>query len=287
MRVGPLSNDKVIDLLTTYFVPVWLSNDHFQMAAPSDAEQAEVRRIHGERVRKGLDSGTVCVVVLAPDGGVSATLNLHKASQVQNLVPFLQGIVDEQKPEARTAEAIKATTAPPRPPARAHAEGGMVLHVLTRFAEMKPNRGVSQDWFEWGADEWSAFAPAADAKAGDVLPVPKATASKLFRRLYPPAGNWEARTCQVVAGKLTATVADAADGEVRLNLEGEVELMVPVGDDPTGGRVTVRLSGAARYDREHKKFTSLVLASEQAEFLRTWDNKSFRQKMLIGVEMDP
>ena len=287
MRVGPLSNDKVIDLLTKYFVPVWLSNDHFQLAAPSDAEQAEVRRIYGERMRKGLDSGTVCVVVLAPDGGVSATMNLHKASQVQNLVPFLQGIVDEQKPEPRSAETIKATTAPPRPPARAHEEGGMMLHVLTRFAEMKPNRGVSQDWFEWSADEWSAFAPASDAKAGDVQVVPKAPASKLFRRLYPPAGSWDPRNCQILAGKLTATVVDVADGETRLNLEGEVELAVPVGDDPTGGKVTAHLTGAARYDREHKKFTSFVLASEHAEFVRTWQGKTFPGKMLMGVEMEP
>ena len=258
MRVGPLSDDKIIDLLSKYFVPVWLSNDHFQMAGPSDAEQEEVQRIYRERVRRHLDSGTVCVVVLDPDGGVSATLNLHKASQAGNPPPFLQKIVDDGKLGPRGAEAIRATTAAPRPPAKPRTEGGMVLHVLTRFADMKPNRGVSQDWFEWTAAEWSAFAPAKDAAVGAVQTVPKETANKLFRRLYPPAGDVGSRAnAKWSAAALTSTVVAVEDGEIRVKLEGEAEMRVPVGDDPTGGKVTVRLIGAARYDPAKRAFTSL------------------------------
>lgn len=287
MRVGPLSNDKIIDLLSKYFVPVWLSNDHFQMAEPSDAERREVERIYHERVRRHLNSGTVCVVVLDPDGGVSTSLDLHKASRPEVLLPFLQKIVDDGKIGPRSAETIRATTAAPRPPAKARTEGGMVLHVLTRFADMKPNRGVSQDWFEWTSAEWSAFAPAKDAAVGAVQTVPKETAYKLFRRLYPPAGAWDPRNCQVVGGALTSTKVAVENGEIRVTLEGEAEMRVPVGDDPTGGKITVRLVGAAHYDPAKRAFTSFALVSDRAEFVRTWNGALFPAKMLVGVEMEP
>jgi hypothetical protein len=41
MRVSSLSDEKVINLLTKYFIPVWVSRDHYQLAAPSDAEKDE------------------------------------------------------------------------------------------------------------------------------------------------------------------------------------------------------------------------------------------------------
>ncbi len=287
MRVGPLSDDHIIGLLTKYFVPVWLSNDHFQMIGPSEAEQDEVRRIYNERVRRRFDSGTVCVVVLAPDGAVSATLSLHKAADPTILAPFLQKIVDDGKLSPRSAETIRATTAEPRPPARPQTEGGMVLHVLTRFADMKPNRGVSQDWFEWNADEWRPFAPAKDAAVGAVQTVPKETAYKLFRRLYPPAATWDPRKCQIVGGALTSTVVGLEAGEIRLKLEGETEMRVPVGDDPVGGKITVRLVGAARYDATRKAFTSFAMVSDRAEFVRYWKGAPLPQKMLVGVELEP
>ena len=238
-------------------------------------------------MRRRLDSGTVCVVVLAPDGGVSATLSLHKAADPKILAPFLQKIVDDGKLSPRGAETIRATTAAPRPITEPRTEGGMTLHVLTRFADMKPNRGVSQDWFEWTADEWRPFAPAKDAAVGAVQTVPKETAEKLFRRLYPPAATWDPRKCKIVGSALTSTVVGVEGGEIRLKLEGEAEMRIPVGDDPVGGKITVHLAGAARYDTAKKAFTSFALASDRAEFVRTWKGTPLPQKMLVGVEMEP
>ena len=63
-------------------------------------------------------------------------------------------------------------------------------------------------------------------------------------------------------------------------------MAVPVGDDPTGGKVAVRLVGAVRYDASRKAFTSFALASEQAEFVRTWNGKSFPAKMQVGVDLE-
>ncbi len=152
---------------------------------------------------------------------------------------------------------------------------------------MKPNRGVSQDWFEWTAAEWSAFAPAKDAAVGAVQTVPKDAAGKLFRRLYPPGATWDPRKCQVVGGALASIVEAVEDGGMRLKLDGEAEMRIPVGDDPTGGKITVRLVGAAHYDLARRAFSSFALVSDRAEFLRTWNGAPLPAKMLVGVEMEP
>ena len=64
-------------------------------------------------------------------------------------------------------------------------------------------------------------------------------------------------------------------------------MRVPVGDDPTGGKVTVRLTGAAHYDPAKRAFTSFALVSDRGEFVRTWNGTPLPAKMLVGVEMEP
>ena len=287
MRVSSLSDDKVIDLLTKYFIPVWVSREHYQLAPPSDEEQDELDRIDRDRAKRGLEGGTVCVFILAPDGSVSATMRVQKAYKPENLAPFLRKIVDEQKLAPRSDEAIRATTAAPRPPAKPATEGGMMLNVWTRFDDPKSNRGTAQDWVEWTADEWAALTPAAGAKPGDAQTLPRDAAAKLFLRLYPPTGRWDAHDCEFADGGLKATVVAVEGGEVRLRLEGDAELKYPVVDKQADGRVTVRLVGAARYDPARRAFTSFALASETAEYAWSWEGKPQRQKVLTAVELQP
>ena len=286
MRVSSLSDDKVIDLLTKYFIPVWVSRDHYQLAAPSDSEHDELERIDRERARRGLEGGTVCVYVLAPDGAVSATMRVQNAWKPQSLAPFLQKIVDEQKLEPRPAEAARATAAATRPPVSPEKDGGLVLHVWTRFEDMKNNRGLAQDWVQWTAEDASGLAPAADAQPGSTFTVSRDTTARLYKRLYPPAGRWDARDCEVVGGLLSAVVIAVEGGEVRMKLEGDVELKYPAMDKPPGGKVTAKLVGAARYDSKRRVFTSFALASETAEYLWSWEDKPVHQKMLMAVEME-
>jgi hypothetical protein len=286
MRVSSLSNEKVINLLSKYFIPVWLSRDHYQLAAPSDSEKDELLRIDRDRAKRKLEGGTVSVFVLAPDGAVSASMSVQRAYKPENLVPFLQKIVDDQHLEARSPKAIKETTAASRPPSRPKTEGGVMMHVWVRDENMKENRGVSQDWVEWTNAEWKALAPAAGAKVGSTLALPRDAADKLYRRLYPPGPRWDARDAELANGKLTATVISAKDGEVRLKLEGEADVIFPATGHPTDGRIKAKLVGAARYDMAKQAFTSFVLTSEQAEYVWYWENKPQPRKLLMAVEME-
>src|SRR5262249_24479294 len=142
MRVSSLSDDRVIDLVSQYFVPALLSRDHYQAEGASRAEQEEVLRIDRDRQARGLKGGTVCVYVLAPDGAVLATQPVQFAYRPENLVPLLKEIVDGRRLRARDPGAVKAGAAPPPPPARPRTEDGLLLHFWTRFDGRGANRGV-------------------------------------------------------------------------------------------------------------------------------------------------
>ena len=184
-------------------------------------------------------------------------------------------------------KAVKETTAAARPPSRPKTEGGVMLHVWVRDEDMKENRGMSQDWVEWTAAEWRPLAPAADARPGSTLTLPREAAGKLFRRLYPPGPRWDARDAELANGELTAVGCFVEDGEVRLKLEGEADVIFPSTGHPTDGRIKAKLVGIAPDTTRPKgRFTSFVLTSEQAEYVWYWEGKPQPRKLLMAVEME-
>lgn len=287
MRVSSLSNEQIINLLTKYFIPVWVSRDHYQLAEPSNSEKDELLRIDRDREKRHLEGGDVSVFVLAPDGAVSASMSVQRAYKPENLEPFLQKIVLDQHLEARSASAIKETTAAARPPSRPKSEGGVVLHVWVRDENMKDNRGVSQDWVEWTAPEWQSLAPLADAAPGSSLDLTREAVGKLYRRLYPPGPRWNARDAELASGTLTATPVSVKGDEMRLKLQGEADVIFPATGHPTDGRLKAKLVGAARYNTAKGRFTSFVLTSEQAEYVWYWEGKPQPRKLLMAVEIEP
>src|SRR4051795_13470778 len=141
MRVSSLSDERVIGLLTRYFIPAWVSRDHYQLGGPSGAERDEVLRIDRERRRRGFKGGTVCVYILAHDGSLLATLPVQQAHLPENLVPFLKKIVEDGRLTPRSPDAVRASAAPPPAPARATMKGGLLIGVWTRNDDPGPNRG--------------------------------------------------------------------------------------------------------------------------------------------------
>src|SRR5262245_9314586 len=113
MRVSSLSDERIIKLVSSHFVPAWLSRDHYQMADPPREERELVARIDADRHKKKLEGGSVCVYIVAGDGAVLATLPVQKASKPDLLTPFLENVIATQKLDARAADAVRASAAPP------------------------------------------------------------------------------------------------------------------------------------------------------------------------------
>ena len=284
MRVSSLSDERVIALLTKYFVPAWVSRDDYQLDPRGKDEQSELDRIDAERHRRGLEGGTVCVFVLDSDGSLLATQRVQFAYKPENLVPFLEKIIADKKLTPRDAEAIRASAV--RPSAvKPKTEDGLLVHVWTRCDQAGTNRGVSHDRVELTAAEWKAFVPAADARAGNTWILPEAVAHKLFRYCYPPGPIWRVNDCKVLNGKLKASLISASAEEARIKLEGAMELSFPNTGKPTDGRITARLVGVAHADRRKQALTSLALVSEQADYVWYWQGKPQPIKMRIAQQL--
>jgi hypothetical protein len=283
MRVSSLSHPRVVDLISKYFVPVLVSRDDYQRDPRGEDEKAELLRIDRECARRGMKGGSVCAFILAPNGDLLATQRVQLAYKPENLLPLLQQIIAEQKLRPRSEEAIRASAAPPGRNNK-HA-AGYFIHIWTR-QDTGDNRGLGNDRVELTAAQGKAFLPPADAKPGTVWDIPEEITHKLFQYGYPPGPQWEAKDCQVQKGTLTATLAAVSDGEARIQLEGEMLLKFPLGR-PTEGRIKARFVGLARGDRNKQTLTSLMLVSEQAEYVWYWQGKPQLRKMRIALELGP
>jgi hypothetical protein len=287
MRVSSLSDAQVIELISKYFVPAWASRDHYQQT-DFKAEQEELLRIDRSKEKNNLPGGVVCVYLLAPDGEVYATLPVQQAWKPDKLIPVLKDYIDKEKLKPRDADAVKAGTAPPPPPPKPKADGAILIHVWTRIDEKTGvNRGVGSDLVELTADQWKAFLPAKDAKAGDTWKVAPETVDALYEYFYPPLPHWNVKESKLVSSALTATVVSTSEKEVNVRLEGDLDLIYPFTGKPTDAHATGKLTGYVRVDPEKRTLTAFALASEDADFVGMWDGKAQPRKMRIAAELEP
>ena len=284
MRVSSLSDRRVIELISKYFVPAWVSRDFYQLDGDYKDEKAEIARLDDERRKRGLEGGTVCVFIVADNGDVLATQRVQLAYKPENLIPFLKKIIADQKLKPRSEEAIRASAAAV-PEVKPKTKDGRLIHIWTRV-DMRDNRGLSSDRVELTATEWKAFLPPADAKPGTSWEVPEKIAHKLFQYGYPPGPYWKAKDCKVLKGTLKATLAALSGEEARIQLEGEMALSFPAGK-PTEGRVSARFVGVVREDRKKQTLASLVLVSERADYVWYWQGKPQPLKMRMALELEP
>jgi hypothetical protein len=292
MRVSSLSNPRVLDLVSKYFVPVLVSRDDYQREPRAADEKAELQRLDRERARRGLKGGNVCVFLLAANGDVLATQPVQLAYKPENLVPLLQEILTEQKLQPRSQEAIRASIAKPtgaltpKPSLETSSrESGRIVHIWTRL-DTGANRGLSKDRVELTAEQCKAFLPPVGTKPGASWEIPKEIAYKLFQYGYPPAPQWRTTDCQVLKGTLRATLTAMSEEEARMQLEGAMVLKFPVGK-PTEGRITAHFVGIARVDRKKQALVSLALVSEEADYVWYWQGKPQPRKMRIALELGP
>jgi hypothetical protein len=286
--VSSLSDPKVIDVLTKYFVPVWRSRDFYQIAGPAKEEREELLRIDRECQQKKLDGGSVAVFVIDADGTVLAAMKLHDARLPEKLVPMLQKVVEDKKVEARSKEVIAKAVSAYQDRHKPKEEGARIFHTWTRFTDNRAGYGVSEDWVELSKEDVEGLLPAKDAKAGTTYKVPDKVLDKLAVTFYPPAPNWQLDDSEVVSRKLTATVKSISKDVVEVTLQGEAVVNHPFGvKKETPGKATVPLVGTLKGNLKDRGLTQFALVSDGAKYVWQYQNTPQPQTMAVAVELEP
>jgi hypothetical protein len=184
LRAGPLSDQRVISLLNSSFVPVSAPNQDYVAAdgkAPP-ADRAERRRIYGTFIERKLGAGDVHIYVVTGDGQPVEGLGVGEAGQQDNLYNFLSRVAQKLlvKPGAPAIEP-HPQSAPPRP-------GGdsMVFHLVARGSKHGSWREFpGENWIVLGPAEWRLLLPPAPPKAGDTWEAQGKVAARLLTNFYP------------------------------------------------------------------------------------------------------
>src|SRR5262245_4489029 len=241
MRAGPLSDDKVIDLLNSYFVPVYIANEEYTRdGSASPAEKATRARMLTEAWKGGDRKGTgifmasdAACYVMGPDGHVIDALRLPDCLENQKVIAMLQGVVEKLHVKKGP------TLVPPSPQADVFTPkvtpGSLALHLTARYI---PAGGTwkqlpGEDIIVLEKDEWPKLIPA-NAKVGTSWEIDKDVATKLLIDFYPPSSNREPTTNRIDDSPLKATVVSVKDGVARVRLDCNLRMkhrFLPIKDD--------------------------------------------------------
>lgn len=281
MRAGPLSNPKVIELLNSYFVPVYTSND--EIIGDEEfvrKEAAERRRIYGAFVNSKLGSGTVTPHILTWDAKPLAHLGIGQATTKDNLLQFLEkAVADLKVPKGEPVVKPAPQAPPPQVPA-----DGLLLHLTARKLHKGGswNEFPSEVWLVLKTNEWSKLTPPADAKAGTTWDVDRDVAASILTHFYPQTEVCTAKDDKLLSAtsnyqhrideqSLKAKVLSVQDGVVRVRLDGFVKLhhnFYPGRPDPTA-LAQANVLGFFDYDTAKKKIATLRLVSDGGKYANT------------------
>ncbi|MFO0843960.1 MAG: hypothetical protein U0797_16440 [Gemmataceae bacterium] len=278
--MSSLSDERIIRRLSRYFVPAWVSRDHYQLAAPPRRHVELLARMDADRAAKRLEGGTVCAFLAHADGTVLATLSVQKASKPDVLTAFLDRAIAHEKLTPRAP----AVPSGPSEKAGPVTKDGRRFTVRTRFDGTGASRGTSRDVVELSREEGQAFLPPAEAGAGQRWAIPAATSEKLLRFAYPPLPHWEAKKARLTACELRAELATAGARSM-VALHGRVAMVYPDLGKPTDGELSAKVVGYAT--AEAGALTSFVLVSEEGRYVWRWDGKPITKPISFAVELEP
>lgn len=297
MRAGPLSNETVVALLNSSFVPVYVDGVYLSHndAASAD-EKAAYRRLFEEFSRFNRQAeaaggakksiGSVHAYILSSDGRAFDSLHVAEARS-SRVVEMLRRAIEELKPEAGEP-AVKPSAQSAAPQA---APGSLVLHLTARYltpehngsgtAELAPFRShalgtdragnwsdiPSENWIVLDEAEWKQLVPSGEPAAGQTWDIDRALATKLYLRFYPDTEANDFSKNRIDRQSLRAKVLSVDEGIARVALEGELKMkhaFYPGRDDDNF--VEARVAGYVDYDIAQRRIRSLRLATDEATY---------------------
>jgi hypothetical protein len=274
MRAGPLSDDKVIDLLNSYFVSVYIANEEYARdGTASAAEKAARVRMLTEAWKGGdrknqpvfMASDAACYV-MGPDGHIVDALRLPDCLENHKVIAMLEGVVKKLNTKKGP------TLVPPSPQSDVFTPkvtpGSLALHLTARYI---PAGGTwkqlpGEDIIVLEKDEWPKLIPA-NAKVGTSWEINKDVATKLLIDFYPPSSNREPTTNRIDDSPLKATVVSVKDGVARVRLDCNLRMkhrFLPIKDDDKF--VEAKVVGFVDCDPVKKQIKNVRMVTEKATY---------------------
>lgn len=264
MRAGPLSTQRVIDLLNHYFVPIYVSTDDYDKDGGASAEEkAEFTRLFGEAgdPKKGIG------FLLAPDARVVDTFISSPAMTPEKVAAVLEAVVQKLKtPPGETLAKPEPQVVVPRGGA-----GVLTLHLTARY--LPPGEGwarmPAEDFILLAPAEWAKLLPPGKADVGTAWDVDAKVASKMLIHFYPPSLNFYYSHNRIDRQELRATVVSAKDGVARVRLDGSLKMkhsFVPDRDDDLFAEAGI--VGFVDCDLERKQLRGLAIVTDKATYAK-------------------
>ena len=224
MRAGPLSNQKVIDLLNSHFVPVYTVNEDYARLGLAPREEKEAReRIFKAGYAAKKSVGSVHVYVLKPSGEFFDSMHVAEAAKSSKLIELLERSISELKITAGTP-AVKPQPQSQRPVCE---EKSLTLHLTARSVDGK---GA---WGEFPVENWIVFSPAeqrdllggrGQLKTGETWVIPAELSQKLLTHFYPATENNDVSKNKFLEQRLDATVVEVKGVGARARVTGNFRM---------------------------------------------------------------
>lgn len=264
MRAGPLSDDKIIRLINSYYVPFYLNfADYFQPGETGVAQQDKAlfhKMIDGFQ-KIGASTGTVHVYVSSPDFQPLGSLHVAEAIKPEVLKPFLNDFVVKQNILA--AEPVFAPRPQSVPPPAS--KGSLILHVFIRGIEIVPEF-PHENWVVLSPNDIARLLPANAMQAGTSWMLDMGVASKFGEWLHPTLDwlvNEPLYQTRIDTLDIRATTLPSSGEYSVAKLEGKIAMARPAyGYTGPKAYVTANLMGYMRFNSSH--IVSFELAVKDA-----------------------
>jgi hypothetical protein len=283
MRASSLSHPRVISLLNSYFVPVYVANADYRAdgSAPAD-EKAEKLRIYREALKAKLSAGTVHAYVLSPDGHPIDSLHVARAAKVEETTAMLERAI-ERLQTSGGEPLVKPGTQSAAPPA---APGALVLHLTSRNVERRgddlvPRRAklgqnrsgswgayAAENWIVLGREESRKLLPPGKADVGTEWEPDPEVAARVLTHFYPSTENNDVRKNRIEEQQLRAKVVSVQGGVARARLDGSLKMQHSFYHKDDGKYVQATFTGYLDFDPAARTVRSLRLVTDRANYTK-------------------
>jgi hypothetical protein len=285
LRASSLSSAKVIDLLNSYFVSVFLRNQDFADGGAASAEEkSEKARIYSDALKAGMHAGTVCVYLLSPEGRPMAV-----APAKEDLVYDPDRLAELMLQVVRQLKVVKfepSVAAKPHSLAPRACDGSLVLHVVARYLERKGDAYVpcdvravlgtkkgrnwadlpSQEWVALSRPEWTRLLPRGEVCVDSTWKPSEDVTAKLLGHFYPPTENTDLKTNHVDKLEIQARVESIERGIAHARLAGRLRMKHPFYHQDDNNFVEADLVGHVGFKTDTREIKSFCLVTENGRY---------------------